>query len=113
MPARKLRSSSVPSVDSSVMATTTTTTTAPAPDVLDHLGDRDADSPWDLSPGERHLEDDADEGTPLPIEEFLVSGAVETCLVTPDGDEDDDEDAQGRESGTNTIRNSECRELFT
>ena len=52
-----------------------------------------------------------DDNAAYPIEDFLVSGAVETCLMTPDDDDDDereenDVDAQGRESETNTIRNS-------
>ena len=39
-----------------------------------------------------------------PIEVFLTSGAVETCLMTPD--EEYDGETQGRESETNTLRNS-------
>ena len=57
---------------------------------------------WPLTPG--HFRLDVEDGTPIPIEQFLISGAVETCLVTPDND--DDEDNRGKDSGTNTIRNS-------
>ena len=97
-PHRKLRSSSVPSVENSALTLT--------PDVVVGVCGEFASSraspqqTFDVYCEENYGEDEAS----YPIEVFLTSGAVETCLMNPD--DEDDAETQGRESETNTLRNS-------